>query len=1178
MKILILLLFAALGFSQTVVQLRQQNNRQCRIVTPGASNTTPISITCAAAHNFAVGDVIRIANVAGNLAANGLRKVKATPTSTTFTITDTSDVDVAGSGAWSNGDSNPFVWSGGVQVAGKVADYTLTAHPRFMLGENTNLIHFAAAVHNGKLTSIVDSGNTATATFTSAHGYAVGNKICVYSASDADLNCPTASTSTSAFFTVATVPTSTTITWTTANVTDGTYNNSDLTVSGQAHGGNPAWISVQTSRAAVEAATAFPMFDFRLEEAARFALAWYINRADTAALTVAKASLNKADTSFQSGFCIDTTSNCGVPESDYIGFYLWSAAKAYTAIRSEMTTGERSTFAAKMLNGAFTRDCTMPTRTNLTGTVSSSGVSVRANGTMNGTGTSFLSQLAVGDMIRDQSTSYDGTEAKYAYVVSIASDTSATVSGGWNPSGAVSKIPAWTTGRCGAVAFMNHHVGSPLAHPLYFPTAGGNTTTGSGVSNISNMVVQKGLSKMAIGAVLADESADAIRMLSENSVYFFDYTWPWLAAYWTGFTSGGGNYHPARMTRAVPMTVSLFRNSFVSGPDLTGAPFLDYFGTGHRFMWAPGSNASRLNLIVPWGGDAAINMFDLGSGRATGFIAASYLDPTHAESGKAMHWYNNVRSMPVPNPLYAAEMFLMTDTRIAPVDYTSGPTQFIFRDVDLTPCATQGSLSCPPSGSTGYSRVISRTGWSNTAYPSNTDTAIDIDGGGFIGDKSASRAGEYSINVGGDLLMASDNFNAANAGAVGAYNTDYETRNIFHIPGLNRNRGIYVDLYGASSIEHHVSATPRWAGHPNREGRTSSDYMAVSLDLAPMWSAQGSAVSRNERHIIHHKASGEQQYLFIYDLLDTSSGRELNTYHHYVNSGNAGEGSTACGGGGCATVASANAAGTKTIDTAFLSPITMHYTSTYSSPLGGPATTFRVRACPGSGSCSSSATSLENLTIHRIGTSAAAVSPTALNPNSSWTGATMAGATVMFLRGTTLATSVPAVTTAGTTRYTASGLAAGTYDVRLGGTVVCNDVAVVTGDNTLTCASIGAGAIDVVQDGAPPSPPTISSTSPLPGGTAGTPYTFTFTASVTGAATWDTTSGSFAACGLTLASNGVLSGATPTAGTCAATVRVTDTVGSASGSFSVTIAPGGGGGSATGTIMRGGTLRGGRLK
>jgi hypothetical protein len=96
----------------------------------------------------------------------------------------------------------------------------------YMCKANSQQPTFAwyAAGNTPVLTSIVDSANTATVTTATAHGLQVGNRITIQGVvADTDLN---------GNYVIATVPTDSTFTITTANVTDGTYNGS----------GNPAML------------------------------------------------------------------------------------------------------------------------------------------------------------------------------------------------------------------------------------------------------------------------------------------------------------------------------------------------------------------------------------------------------------------------------------------------------------------------------------------------------------------------------------------------------------------------------------------------------------------------------------------------------------------------------------------------------------------------------------------------------------------------------------------------------------------------------------------------------------------------------------------------------------------------------------------------------------------------
>jgi len=84
---------------------------------------------------------------------------------------------------------------------------------------------YSFSVTGGTLTNIVVLTNVGTATTVSAHGLMVGQKTAVSGSTTAALN---------ATYTVATIPSTTTFTFTTAGVGDATYSNGPLTVSGEA--------------------------------------------------------------------------------------------------------------------------------------------------------------------------------------------------------------------------------------------------------------------------------------------------------------------------------------------------------------------------------------------------------------------------------------------------------------------------------------------------------------------------------------------------------------------------------------------------------------------------------------------------------------------------------------------------------------------------------------------------------------------------------------------------------------------------------------------------------------------------------------------------------------------------------------------------------------------------------
>lgn len=83
----------------------------------GATNATPIVIT-ATGHGYANGDVVLIDGVLGNLAANGLWKIKNQATNT-FELTRLDDTNVVGSAAYTSGG---YAVNLGSSVAGNMLD------------------------------------------------------------------------------------------------------------------------------------------------------------------------------------------------------------------------------------------------------------------------------------------------------------------------------------------------------------------------------------------------------------------------------------------------------------------------------------------------------------------------------------------------------------------------------------------------------------------------------------------------------------------------------------------------------------------------------------------------------------------------------------------------------------------------------------------------------------------------------------------------------------------------------------------------------------------------------------------------------------------------------------------------------------------------------------------------
>lgn len=148
-----------------------------------------------------------------------------------------------------------------------------------------------------------------------------------------------------------------------------------------------------------------------------------------------------------------------------------------------------------------------------------------------------------------------------------------------------------------------------------------------------------------------------------------------------------------------------------------------------------------------------------------------------------------------------------------------------------------------------------------------------------------------------------------------------------------------------------------------------------------------------------------------------------------------------------------------------------------------------------------------------------------------------------------------ATTHSGNALLIVEGLAAGTYAVARNGTGVggCGSITVLAGEHLLSCASVASGTITVAVAG---SGPTITTSSPLTGGTVGVSYSNTLAA--TGGSTpytWSC-SGCTLPPGLSLSSAGAITGTPTTAGVYTFTPTVTDNASAVDNDnlFSLTIA------------------------
>ena len=1080
-----------------------ESNKFCPVIT-GASGT-PIRITCNIAHHLTDNDKVRIATVYGNTAANGTFYVDVI-TSTTFDLYTSSGPTgaVASNGTWGTGTAGSW---GGLQFASKVTPVAIKAHPRLGVDPDGNLIKMAASVGNGLLTSIVDSGTTAEATYTRAHGLAVGQKICVFSASDTDLNCSSTAGS-GVYFTITAVPSSTKIQWTSSSVTDATYNNSDLTVSAWAHGGNPYWLAANTTKATNITYSSSPLANYQMNEALNMAIICYVNRLDTSTCAAAKAMVLKVEAMGTNFGCDETSPYCYDGKTDYIGGYLKHWAIAYTLTEWNLSGGEKTTIAEKLFND-LDDGCSKGVRTPLTGTSVSApypgGSYGQLTSTLTGVGTSFLSQLQVGSAIVPKNGIYFGQDGQVgmSVVTAVTDDTHATITGhcvssGWLGGCTVitsanasdyAAIAPWSSGKCGALWYTKHHGGTPFGQPNLYPQGGGSANK-DGVTSMNNMVVNRTSGILHAALAMADVSAKARSVFSAYAGLYANMTWPVIQGFWSASDSMGGSYS---YTRGRPETVGLamlFKYGLVGGPDLTTDTLFNEQASFNRFIIDPNFSTSFRKGAWAWGADGGRGFFELDQQFPYAWAANIAMNPTDPEVAKTAYFFRN--KMFTGGNFFAGMMFFLTDVTATAADYTSGPTQRLWAYPNRTACLANGYYSCGPTGSAGAGAVISRKSWTTTS-----DSVVGMEVGAYYSDHAVQRTGQYVINRGGAIMIAPYDSGDGN----GSAGVPVQSKGNELVPtGLSYNDGEYAFSLGVQSIRPHYGIMERWRGGlASHEGNSDNKVAYWRLDSRGGWQ---SGVTTMTRDMAHLKASGKQEYVLVWDHVVTATARRIDGYHHWKKNGGlitCPSGDTSCTNLNTNKQIDATTSaglGSYTLSSKVIAPTSSNIFLSVGASFptgytGGNGNTARLDICAGSGSCSSAGTSLEYLVVHKLGTSVAA---TEFNPNSDWLGVQLTDWTVLKARGTSTFTSIPSVTTSATTNYFGIGLTAGTYEVRLGGTPVsgCTSIPVVAGDSTILCEGVGAGAITVVQTGAGPDPISISTTT-LPDGVQNSSYSQTLT-------------------------------------------------------------------------------------
>lgn len=350
------LLLGAISSSAQELYLRSSTPAGVRVTF--ATNTTPIVLTTDNPHGLKPDDVVGVYGLCMPTSANGVWRVKAVDSPTTFSIKKMTGEDVAGNGDWDPCYDASLGYHGTPpKFAGKLLPYSLIAHPRIMLDGPTGAAtrKVSLGVHNG-LVNIAVQSQVATVTTSYDHQLQSGNSIGVWNSGVNNLNGTY----------VITVISPTRYSFTT-NASNGVYSNAGMRISALAHANNPIWNRI------VQITNSFTTDNYyrnfrglsQLNVHAIMALRWFIDPAFTAGRDAALYHLANFERIGGVSFpCDEKQVWCGNGDTDYMSLYLKAFGLTYTIMRDYIQTNWTEAQRVSLRNKVFADradSCSAPT-------------------------------------------------------------------------------------------------------------------------------------------------------------------------------------------------------------------------------------------------------------------------------------------------------------------------------------------------------------------------------------------------------------------------------------------------------------------------------------------------------------------------------------------------------------------------------------------------------------------------------------------------------------------------------------------------------------------------------------------------------------------------------------------------------------------------------------------------
>lgn len=912
------------------------------------------------------------------------------------------------------------------------------------------------------------------------------------------------------------------------------------------------------------------------------ALDWYMDNSQTNSLTAAKYWINNFEDHWQSGSSI-AFQFAALPSVTYGGISSWSDwpsqsldrwAMAYSLIRSELSAGERSDFAAKVFNDVaygYGDDCDPQLQIESGAVVNYAGGSAT---TVTGSG---FAGLTAGRLIGVRPNSTFATSAGWGFIASVDSDEQITLTtplkswsgGNWGTvvsGGTIWERKPWTSTTCGARWVMGMHE----YHPRSAMAGYASTTTTNAIDADDTTIT------VASAAGLPPEGESYYAWIHTNEVvlvtartgttltvtrgcYFSQPCQSWssgrtfvvskyvprggtsewghnlvvtkvLGALSTALALVGDHADAEAAADAAYQTWLLIKaqdKDMWTGLQQSG---VSTYGPGRQMtqvlkIAAMLENLSGSPSVSELGGDWLKNLvyYTLYYSRpddAKLFVPWGQGDIADSATFDSQVW------IPIFLGLYAGTTeaeYLNYWMRTGTGQYTSGnltsganerhiPFAMMFVDDSET---ETGYTSLPLQRAFATSDGDSTKaigGWiSRTAWNSSTATQV----------RASAKSVYYTTDHIGSGKPASYTIRIGSS-AMLIENGSKDTGD-----GLNSN----MPFFGTSA---NLKSTGSQRVNITRSGADNTHYAYVRISATDAY-ATAQNVTRAIRDVLHVKTAGQQTYVVVYDNLATSSGKKIGTNLWYDRTSGVGTMTDA-------TIPSLVWTGASTrLSTAVVLPSGTGVFATATSPTNAHG--VELCASADGSTCNTSATAMETLVVHRPSTNTSDTMPTVgtITVDSDYVAVQIEDATrpvVVALAKTSSQTTGSMTTThSGSALVLVEGLTSGPYTLSRNATPVCEDVAV-GADGVLACPGVASGNLTWAQ-GTPVDPLTIT-TSSLPPGTVGTAYSAQLAATGgTGGNTWDISSGTICT-GLSLSSSGAITGTPTTPQTCAVTYRVTD--------------------------------------